>query len=169
LDINTCLKALNDYNCPPNVVAHSKAVSKKAVEIANTYSEKTDATVDMEQVKYGALVHDIGRSKTHSIQHAVVGAEILMDLNFPESYINITLKHIGAGIPCEEAEELGLPRKNYIPATIEEKIVAQADNLISGTTEVDLKFVVNKWEESFGRNHPAIKRIKLLHEDLLLD
>jgi uncharacterized protein len=169
LDINTCLKALNDYNCPPNVVAHSKAVSKKAVEIAKTYSEKTDATVDMEQVKYGALVHDIGRSQTHSIQHAVVGAEILSDLNFPECYINITLKHIGAGIPCDEAEELGLPKRNYIPTTIEEKIVAQADNLLSGTVEVDLKFVINKWEERFGRDHPAIKRIKLLHEDLLLD
>jgi uncharacterized protein len=51
LDINRCLKALNDYNCPPNVVAHSKAVSKKAVEIAETYTKKTNATVDMEQVK----------------------------------------------------------------------------------------------------------------------
>ncbi len=169
MDINTCLKALNDYNCPPNVVAHSKAVSKKAVEIAKNYSEKTGTTVDMEQVEYGALVHDIGRSKTHSIQHAVVGAEILRDLNFPECYINITLKHIGAGIPCDEAEDLGLPKRNYIPTTVEEKIVAQADNLISGTTEVDLQFVVNKWEGSFGKNHHAIKRIKLLHEDLLLD
>ncbi|ADZ10452.1 metal dependent phosphohydrolase [Methanobacterium lacus] len=169
MDITTCLKALNDYNCPPNVIAHSKAVSKKAVEIAKTYSEKTDATVDVEQVKYGALVHDIGRSKTHSIQHAVVGAEILRDLNFPECYINITLKHIGAGIPCEEAEELGLPKRDYIPSTIEEKIVAQADNLTSGTAEVDLTFVLKKWKESFGKNHPAIKRIKLLHEELLLD
>jgi uncharacterized protein len=169
LDINRCLKALNDYNCPPNVVAHSKAVSKKAVKIAENYSKKTDATVDMEQVKYGALVHDIGRSKTHSIQHAVVGAEILSDLNFPECYINITLKHIGAGIPCDEAEELGLPKKNYIPSTIEEKIVAQADNLISGTDEVDLIFVLNKWVDKFGINHPAINRIKKLHEDLLLD
>lgn len=169
MDIQTCLKALNDYNCPPNVIAHSRAVSKKAVEIAKTYSKKTDATVDMEHVMYGALVHDIGRSKTHSIQHAVVGAEILSDLNFPEYYINITLKHIGAGIPCEEAEDLGLPKRDYIPSTIEEKIVAQADNLISGTAEVDLTFVLKKWEESFGKNHPAINRIKLLHEELLLD
>jgi uncharacterized protein len=114
-------------------------------------------------------LHDIGRSKTHSIQHAVVGAEILSDLNFPECYINITLKHIGAGIPCGEAEELGLPKKNYIPSTIEEKIVAQADNLISGTDEVDLIFVLNRWADKFGINHPAINRIKKLHEDLLLD
>lgn len=168
MDLNRCLKALNDSNCPSNVIAHSKAVSKKARDIAKNYSDKTSTAVDLEQVEFGALVHDIGRSKTHSIEHAVVGAKILRNLNFPECYVNITLKHIGAGIPCEEAEELGLPKKDYIPTTIEEKIVAQADNLISGTTEVDLTFVLDKWEGKFGRNHPAINRIKKLHEDLLL-
>lgn len=169
MDLNRCLKALNDSNCPSNIVAHSKAVSKKAVDIAKTYSDKTSKAVDMEQVRFGAMVHDIGRSKTHTIEHAVVGAEILRNLNFPESYVNITLKHIGAGIPREEAEELGLPKDDYVPITLEEKIVAQADNLISGTAEVDLTFVLNKWENKFGRNHPAVKRIKKLHEELLLD
>ena len=169
MDLNRCLKALNDSNCPSNVIAHSKAVSKKAVDMAKNYSDKTSVAVDMEQVRLGAMVHDIGRSKTHKIEHAVVGAEILRELNFPESYVNITLKHIGAGIPCDEAEELGLPKEDYIPYTIEEKIVAQADNLINGTTEVDLMFVLSKWEKKFGCNHPAIKRIKRLHEELLLE
>ena len=169
MDLNRCLKALKDSNCPSNVVAHSRAVSKKAVEIAKDYSDKTSITVDMEQVRFGALVHDIGRSKTHSIEHAVVGAEILSKLDFPESYVNITLKHIGAGIPHDEAEKLGLPKADYIPTTLEEKIVAQADNLISGTNEVDLTFVLNKCENKFGRDHPAIKRIKELHEELLLE
>lgn len=169
MNLNRCLKALNDSNCPSNVVDHSWAVSKKAVEIAKNYSDKTSTTVDMEQVQFGAMVHDIGRSKTHSIEHAVVGAEILRNLNFPESYVNITLKHIGAGIPHEEAEKLGLPKGDYIPTTLEEKIVAHADNLISGTDEVDLTFVLNKCENKFGRSHPAIKRIKKLHEELLLD
>lgn len=169
MDLNRCLKALNDSNCPSNVVDHSRAVSKKAVEIAKNYSDKTSTSLDMEQVQFGAMVHDIGRSKTHSIEHAVVGAEILRNLNFPESYVNITLKHIGAGIPHEEAEKLGLPKGDYIPTTLEEKIVAHADNLISGTDEVDLTFVLNKCENKFGRSHPAIKRIKKLHEELLLD
>mgnify|MGYP001193075479 CR=1 FL=1 len=169
MDLNRCLKALNDSNCPLNVVAHSKAVSKKAVNIAKNYADKTSITVDMEQVRFGALLHDIGRSKTHSIEHAVVGAEILSNLNFPESYVNITLKHIGAGIPHDEAEKLGLPPGDYIPTTIEEKIVAHADNLISGTTEVDLIFVLNKCENKFGKDHPALKRMKKLHEELLLE
>jgi len=169
LDLNRCLKALNDSNCPLNVIDHSRAVSKKAVEIAKNYSDKTSTPVDMDQVQFGAMLHDIGRSKTHSIKHAVVGAEILRNLDFPESYVNITLKHIGAGIPNDEAEKLGLPRGDYIPNTLEEKIVAQADNLISGTIEVDLTFVLKKCENKFGSGHPAIKRIKKLHEELLLE
>ena len=33
----------------------------------------------------------------------------------------------------EESVNLGLPMKDYLPMTIEEKIVAQADNLVSGS------------------------------------
>lgn len=168
MDLNRCLRALDDSGCPTNVIAHSKAVSKKAVFIGINYSDLNGTMVDMELVEFGALVHDIGRSKTHSIKHAVKGAEILRNLNFPENYINITLKHIGAGIPLDEAEMLGLPKEDYMPATIEEKIVAHADNLINGTIEVDIEFVVKKWEGTFGKNHPAIKRIKKLHKELLL-
>ena len=46
--------------------------------------------------------------------------------------MNIIERHIGAGIPKEEAVGLGLPEKDYIPVTIEEKIVAHADNLVFG-------------------------------------
>ena len=37
---------------------------------------------------------------------------------------------IKTGIPKEEAVKVGLPEKDYIPETLEEKIVAHADNLI---------------------------------------
>lgn len=168
MDLHTCLKALNDSKCPLNVIEHSKAVSKKAVDIGINFSDLNKTKVDMEQVEFGAIIHDIGRSKTHTIKHAIVGAEILKNLNFPDNYVNITLKHIGAGIPFEEAKDLGLPPKDYMPTTIEEKIVAHADNLVNGTTEVDINFVVTKWEGIFGKNHPAISRIKKLHNDLLL-
>ena len=39
--------------------------------------------VDMELVKTGALLHDIGRSQTNGIKHAVVGAELLKVRGFP--------------------------------------------------------------------------------------
>ncbi len=90
------------------------------------------------------LLHDIGRTKTHTIKHAVVGAEILRNLNFPDEIVNITIKHIGAGIPPKEAEILGLPPGDYMPHTLEEKIVAHADNLVNGTIEVDIRLCYRK-------------------------
>ncbi len=168
MDSNRCLKALNDSGCPQNVIAHSRAVSKKALDIAINFRDLSAKQVDMEQVECGALVHDIGRSKTHSIKHAVAGAEILRNLNFPDEYVKITLKHIGAGIPLDEAKLLGLPEEDYMPSTLEEKIVAHADNLVNGTVEVEMDFILAKWERLFGKNHPAISRIKKLNEELLL-
>jgi uncharacterized protein len=157
---------LKDFNCPPHIIDHSKAVSVKARDMASNFMDKTGSNIDMEQIETGALLHDIGRTKTHTIKHAHEGAEILKSLNFPEEIIKITIKHIGAGIPSKEAEILGLPPGDYMPHTLEEKIVAHADNLINGTVEVDLEFVINKWEKMFGKDHPAINRLKKLHKEL---
>lgn len=166
MNSKTCLKALNDLGCPHNVIEHSIAVSKKAKKIAVNYSEITGIKLDMEQIEYGALLHDIGRSKTHSIDHAVVGAQLLRNLKFTNDLVNITLKHIGAGIPLSEAENLGLEPRDYMPYTIEEKVVAHADNLTNGTTEVGIDSVIKKWEKRFGKDHPSLSRLKKLHKEL---
>jgi len=160
------LKTLKDVNCPPNIIEHSRAVSRKALNIASNFSDKKGSYVDLEQVETGAMLHDIGRSRTHTIKHAVVGAEILKNLNFPREIVKITLKHIGAGITPSEAEILGLPPRDYMPITLEEKIVAHADNLVNGTKEVDLNFVIMKWEKIFGKDHPAINRLKKLDQEV---
>jgi len=111
-------------------------------------------------------LHDIGRSKTHSIEHGVVGAEILRDLGFDERLALIAERHIGAGITKEEAIELGLPPKDYLPVTLEEKIVAHADNLIFGTERVEIDAVIEKFEKRLGKNHPSIRRIILLNDEI---
>ncbi len=164
--LNPSLKTLKDLDCPPHIIEHSKAVSRKALDMASNFKDNTGFYVDLEQIETGAILHDIGRSRTHTIKHAFIGAEILRSLNFPEKIVNITLKHIGAGIPQDEAEILGLPPGDYMPCTLEEKIVAHADNLINGTIEVDLEFITKKWEKIFGKNHPAIHRLKKLDEDV---
>ena len=152
---------LKDLNCPDHLIKHCEAVCKKALELSSNFD------VDIELVKTGALLHDIGRSKTNSIDHAVVGAEMLKDMGFPDSVANIALRHIGAGIPKEEAAQLGLPPMDYIPITLEEKIVAHADNLTHWDSEVDLDFVIKKWKEKLGEDHPSIKRIIELHEEIV--
>lgn len=162
------LKTLKDSKCPPHIIEHSRAVSIKTLDMASNFTKSSRCPIDLELVKTGGLLHDIGRSRTHTIKHAVVGAEILKDLNFPVEIVNITLKHIGAGIPKEEAEILGLPPWDYMPVTIEEKMVAHADNLINGTKEVKLEFVTRKWKKMFGKNHPAISRLNKLHNEVCI-
>ena len=157
------VEILKRLNCPTHLINHSKAVCKKALKLSSNF----DVDVDIELVKTGALLHDIGRSKTNGIDHAVVGAEILKNMGFPDSVANIALRHIGAGIPKEEAMQLGLPPKDYIPLTLEEKIVAHADNLTHWDKEVDLDFVIKKWKERLGENHPSINRIIELHQEIV--
>ena len=151
--------------CPENVVEHCLAVSEYAYELALAIKNK-DYNVDVELVRLGGLLHDIGRSKTHGIEHGVVGAEILRELGFDEKIALIAERHIGAGITKEEAIELGLPPKDYIPITLEEKIVAHADNLIFGTKRVEIDDVIKKFEKKLGKNHPSIKRIIMLNDEI---
>lgn len=156
------IDALRKVKCPENVIEHCEAVCRKALEIAEDFED-----ADAELIRTGALLHDIGRSKTHGILHAVEGAKIARDLGYGEDVCNIIERHIGAGIPESECEELGLPIKSYVPATIEEKIVAHADNLTSGTEEVDLDFVVEKLRRKVDNPENKVERLILLHKELM--
>lgn len=156
------LKILKQEETPENVIEHSKAVYKKAMVIAANFKN-----ADKDLIKKGALLHDIGRSKTHGISHAVEGAKIVKQYGYPEEVQNIVEKHIGAGITEEESVKLGLPKKSYIPQTIEEKIVAHADNLLSGTKDVDIDFDIAKWKRKIDKPEENIKRLIELDNELI--
>lgn len=162
LNNDLILNTLNELESFPYIIEHCKAVSRKAMEIASSFDG-----VNIDLVKTGALLHDIGRSRTQGIKHGILGAEILQNRGFPVEVQKIAERHIGAGIPEDEAKILGLPPKDYMPLTLEEKIVAHADNLTSGTKEVDLDFVIKKWEKRLGKDHPSIERIVKLDSELL--
>ncbi len=162
LNESTSTAILEEFNCPYFVIEHSQAVLSKAIKLVTDF----ELDVDLELVKTGAILHDVGRSRTHGIDHAIVGAEILKSRGFPLEVVNIVERHIGAGITKNEALILGLPPKDYIPLTLEEKVVAHADNLIHGTQEVDLDFVIRKWRKNLGENHPSIPKIIQLHSEI---
>lgn len=122
--------------------------------------------VDMRLVEAGGLLHDIGRSKTHEVDHAVVGAEILRGMGMREDLVKIVERHIGAGIPADEAVELGLPEKHYLPESMEEKIVAYADKLISGRREVPIEVTIKDFSMKLGEDHLSIDRLWTLHYEM---
>ena len=156
------IEILKKEKTPPNVIDHSVAVCKKAFEIAQNFPQ-----ANLELIEKGALLHDIGRSRTHGIRHAIVGVEIAREYGYSEDVLNIIERHIGAGITKEEAKNLVLFDKSYVPQSLEEKIVAHADNLISGTKEVDVDFVIEKWKSRMENPDDNIKRLIKLDEELI--
>ncbi len=128
--------------------------------------KKKGVKVDLKLVKIGALLHDIGRSQTHSIRHAIVGADIARIHNLPIAIIRIIERHIGSGIPACEAKELGLPVRDFIPKTLEEKIVMYSDNLVEGRREISYEKAFQKFANELGETHTMLDRFKQIRNEL---
>jgi len=109
-----CLTILSKNNTPENVIKHSKAVCKAALEIADKLIAK-GVEVNRELVLAGALLHDIERDKK---DHSIDGAKKLEELGFKE-VAEVAKKH---GL-------YHLKKEEFQPKTIEEKIVFYADKL----------------------------------------
>ena len=157
-DPKTCIDLLKQAGCSKEVINHCKAVRDVAVKIA----KKTDADINL--VEAGALLHDIGRSKTHGIRHVLEGVDIARRLGLSKKIIRIIETHIGAGIPSDEAKKLGLPEKDFIPETLEEKIICHADNLIDKNKRQNIEMEVEKALLK-GMNSYAT-RLVTLHNEL---
>ena len=117
-------KLLLTIGCSQSVIQHCK----KVVEATEKFSNHSFFNNDL--VKRGAIFHDIGRSKTHSIAYAQIGAEMCRQMGLPEPIARIVECHIGAGLTSDECTLLRLVPRDCIPKTIEEKIVAHADNTV---------------------------------------
>ncbi|MBE6485288.1 MAG: TIGR00295 family protein [Methanosphaera stadtmanae] len=149
--------------CSNYIIDHCKVVYERSKDITKFYDG-----LDLDLIKAGCMLHDVGRTITNGIEHAYLGADLLRDLDVDEKICLITERHIGAGITPDEAKSLGLPKRNYIPETLEEKIVAHADNLVHGVTKVDLDFVIDKWNNK-NMKQESIDMLIQLHKELLGD
>ena len=127
------------------LLLHSTQVCNKALAIAG----KSAVELDLEVVRVGAMLHDIGIGHCHApgilcvgsadyIEHGTMGAAMLrqygaahgLDL---EKYALICEHHTGSGITAAEvaAQKLPLAVKDYLPVTNEEKLITLADKFFS--------------------------------------
>jgi uncharacterized protein len=157
------LQILRQSECHPKIIMHCKAVAKLALRTANTLKKK-NLKVNLELVEIGALLHDIGRSKTHTIHHAVIGAELAEALGISEQVISIIKRHVGGGITASEAKKLGWPEDLYTPITIEEKIVSYADKLIVNSKQAPIEITLQKLIEE-GKSDAA-DRVLRNHKEI---
>jgi len=152
--------------CSKRVIDHSKAVSKFSVKLARVFQER-GIDIDPQLVEIGGLLHDIGRSKTHTVDHGSIGGEVARSLGLAIPLVRIIERHVGGGIPKEEARRLGWPPRNYLPETWEEKIVCYADKRVEGLRVVSIRRAMRPYVARLGEQHPAIGRIMKLHDEIV--
>jgi len=120
------------------LIRHSEAVANKALEIAKKFPN-----VDSNFIYEASMLHDIGviytyipklnpEGKYPYIAHGYLGREILEKEGLPK-HAFVCERHIGVGITKKEIIEknLPLPKRDMIPLTLEEKIIAFADKFFS--------------------------------------
>lgn len=153
------------------VLAHSKAVQEKALKVAERIKARNpDIAIDVDFIKSACILHDIGRfvhpPGEGSVKHGVAGAELLRSEGLDERYARVCERHLGAGIPADEVEKQGLPipKKDYLPESVEERIIAYADNLTAGEGRASSEQAVKRFTDEIGE--AAGSRVKKLHDDI---
>lgn len=149
---------------PWNVIRHAIIVASFTKRIVE--SLKNDNAIDENLVFAGALLHDVGRIKSHGANHGVIGRKILLNLGFPDSLARICETHTIFSIEDEETSNtLGIPVGNYLPKTLEEKIIAYADKRIHrGKILSSVEERYNYWFKRFGQQKVLIKGLKICKE-----
>ena len=122
------------------LLVHSRAVADKALAIADRHPE---LSLDRQFIEEAAMLHDIGivRCNAPGIQcfgtepyicHGRIGAEILRAEGFPR-HARVCERHTGAGITRSQiiAQKLPLPQQDFLPETMEEKVICYADKFFS--------------------------------------
>ncbi|TXT53365.1 MAG: tRNA 2'-O-methylase [Promethearchaeota archaeon] len=170
-DKDFAIKLLKEVGVPYHVRKHSIKVAEKALEIAQKIKK---VSVDAKLVEIGALFHDIGRSKTHGLEHGIMGAKLLKNRGFPRKVARICATHVLGGLDSKEIKKhmKGTDISNgndFLPKTTEEKIVCLADKYLKGTKEVDLESRFNSWFHKYGRSELLLnskKRVEKIQKEL---
>lgn len=118
---------------------HSEMVARKAIALADAASLK----VDRDFVWYAAMLHDIGIFRCNApsihchgtepyIRHGIIGGELMRGLGYPE-IARVCERHTGSGLTAKdiEAQNLPLPHQDFLPETLEEKLICYADKFYS--------------------------------------
>ena len=151
------------------MVRHSRAVQRLAMEWARKI-KANGYKVDLEFVRTASLLHDIGRYKyppghPDAIRHGIDGGKILRKEGFPK-HAKLIENHIGAGITKADIkrQKLKLPVRDFVPKTTEEKIVACADCMISGSKRIPISDEVRRFMMELGVSYG--ERVLKLYKEI---
>lgn len=157
------LDDLSELRAPQPLIAHLKEVAQLSLAIGKGIAANGH-DVDLSVVVAGAGLHDVGYLQASGIRHALAGARMVRELGYPESVALIVERHMVGGITAEmiRRASLDLPVRNFVPLSLEEKIVAMADQLVHRRA-ISNQFLV----ECPDLNEQVARRILALYEELL--
>ena len=100
-------------------------------------------SLDMKFIEEAAMLHDIGIIRCNApgiychgtepyICHGRIGAEMLRAEGLPR-HARVCERHTGAGLTRDDIvrQQLPLPQQDFLPETMEEKLVCYADKFFS--------------------------------------
>lgn len=119
---------LSSYGHDAPWIRHCVAVSRVARQVVLLLP--TRAALDSRLLIVGSLLHDIGRCRTQdAILHGVEGYRLLSSLGHHQEAF-ICASHVLCGMGRHEAAGHGLPDQDFIPRTLEERLVPLIDSVV---------------------------------------
>ena len=151
------------------LIIHSQSVARKALQIVSLHPE---LHLDANFIREGAMLHDIGIIRTNAsgiycfgtepyICHGLLAWEMLRLEGFPLQ-ARVCERHTGAGIGIEdiEAHNLPLPHVDFLPETMEEKVICYADKFFSKTHLDRERTVEEALNSLLKRDSKGVERFK---------
>ena len=159
--------------CRGIFIQHSRQVADKALEIAR----RCNLDIPLDIVETAAMLHDIGIFLTNApdidchgsenyICHGILGAELLRKEGFDEEIARVAERHTGAGLTIDDIDrqQLPLPRKDYLPETMLEKLICYADKFFSKSGTMQQK-PLDRVRASMARHSAdSLTRFDELHD-----
>ena len=142
---------------------HARAVADWALEMAARHPE---LNIDTQFVEEAAMLHDLGIFLTDAprihcygtesyLCHGYLGAELLRAEGYP-LHARVCERHTGTGLTKEQiiANGWDLPHRDFIPETLEEKLICFADKFYSKTKYLETARTLEQVVESMLKISP---------------
>ena len=175
LQIQSILNSYYDTESPLGqlLLLHSQQVAALATAFIKHSSIKADTNFVYE----AAMLHDIGVFLTHApsilctgtepyIKHGILGAKLLRENHNLPRHALVCERHTGTGLSADEIvrQKLPLPAMDFLPVTIEEKVICYADKFFSKSRVTTTKSYTQVAEslQKFGTD--TISRLTAMKE-----
>jgi len=160
------MRLLAEYGQKAGWNKHCFAVANAAAKVGHVLAKAR--LIDSSFLWSAALLHDIGRYVTHDpLLHGVEGYKLLSMLGH-EQEAYVCASHILFGLSAAEATQLGLPYRDFVPHTIEEKLIPLVDYLIEYDQPTTLNRRFSSLRERNGGNSFFLNRLERAHETAIL-